>query len=226
MNTSAPSLPTASFDLAILHADEDAAVAQRLASAALAQGWQLAWQPPATPTGATLSAALNASRVVCVLWSAPARSQEWVCDRAARALLREALLAVNLDPSPPPPGLGGATPLNLPPDQDAAGPVVLAALQAALLQAHAPHPGTPLHAGPALATAAPPAGPGATGLFKLVLGRLRGQGPATTPPPARALLPEGPMPVDDRFERTIPVQGPQGHPPALSDKAPDGSTGP
>lgn len=211
MNTPAASPAPTGSDLAILHADEDATAALCLAEAARRQGLQLAWQPPGTPMGATLSAALNASRVVCVLWSAHSRHQEWVCDRAARALLREALVAVNLDPAPPPPGLGAATPLTLPPGHDADSPVVLAALEAALRRSEAASPT------PATAPAPTPAPAASGGLFKLVLGHLRGQ-PAPVTAPARPLRPAGPMPVDDRFERTIPV------PPPGGGKAPAGGT--
>ena len=96
------------YDIFISYTREDVDVAKRLAEQLAGHGWSVFWDRVLLP-GATwrtqIQSALNASRVVVVLWSSNSIDSRWVEIEADHAFQRDVYLPVKIDDCALPLGL-------------------------------------------------------------------------------------------------------------------------
>lgn len=97
------------YDIFISYTREDADAAKRLAEELAGHGWSIFWDRVLLP-GATwrtqLQSALNAAKVVVVIWSENSVGSRWVEIEADHAFQRDVYLPVRVDSAPLPLGFG------------------------------------------------------------------------------------------------------------------------
>lgn len=184
-------------DIALLHAPQDLPAAQALARALSALGATLAWPPGDPPPGGHLDDQLARARWVLLLWSSAVADLPEQVERARLALQRHALMPLRLDGSALPAGLERVPVVALNGWQGDTAEPVFTALMRAIAPIVLPAPAAP----PASASvgASAPAAPAARRWWQLW------RREAAAQPDARGSLRQVLGPVEEPFERTVPL---------------------